>query len=81
MRYIALLLTNQKRVFLSSMRYRVLSSAKLQISHSWIKDSKSFIKILNKIGPNIDPCGTPTINSNHLLNDEPIRTQCFLLLR
>ena len=44
--------------------YRVVSSAKLQISVSFIKRSKSSIKTLKRIGPSIDPCGTPKIISN-----------------
>ena len=39
--------------------YIVVSSAKLQISVSWLKNIKSFIKSLNDIGPRIEPCGTP----------------------
>ena len=35
--------------------YEVVLSAKLQTSVSFIKRSKSFMKMLNKIGPNIDP--------------------------
>ena len=34
--------------------YKVVPSAKLQTSVSFIKRSKSFMKMLNKIGPNID---------------------------
>ena len=51
--------------------YRVVSSAKLQISLSFMKRSKSLIKTLKRIGPSIDRCGTPRIISNHSLKDEP----------
>ena len=36
----------------------VVSSAKLQTSVFLMKNIKSFMKRLNKIGPNIDICGT-----------------------
>ena len=35
----------------------VVSSAKLQTSVLLMKNIRSFMKILNKIGANIDPCG------------------------
>ena len=35
--------------------YKVVPSAKLQTSVSFMKRSKSFMKMLNKISPNIDP--------------------------
>ena len=37
----------------------VLSSAKLCKSDFVSHKNKSFIKMLNRIGPRIDPCGTP----------------------
>ena len=40
--------------------YIVLSSAKFASSSSLITKDESFIKIVNKIGPNIDPCGIPS---------------------
>ena len=58
--------------------YRVVSSAKLQISVSLMKRSKSLIKTLKRIGPSIDPCGTPKIISNHSLKDEPTIILCYL---
>ena len=58
--------------------YRVVSSAKLQISVSLMKRSKSLIKILKRIGPSIDPCGIPRIISNHSLKDKPTFTLCCL---
>ena len=39
------------------------------------------MKMLNKIGPNIDPGGTPRIISSHSLREEPIFTSCFLFDR
>ena len=39
--------------------YSVLSSAKLYISVFLKMSTKSFMNILNNIGPRIDPCGTP----------------------
>ena len=39
--------------------YRLLSSAKLQTSFSLRNKNISFMNLLNKIGPSIDPCGTP----------------------
>ena len=42
---------------------RVLSSAKLCIEATSMKKNKSLIERLNKIGPSIDPCGTPEIIS------------------
>ena len=52
--------------------YRVDSSAKLQITVSFMKRSKSLIKVLKRIGPSIDPCGNPRMISNHSLKDELI---------
>ena len=37
----------------------MLSSAKFASSTSFINRKRSFIKILNNIGPNIEPCATP----------------------
>ena len=56
--------------------HRVVSSAKLQISVSLMKRSKSLIKTLKRIDPSIDPCGIPRIISNHSLKDEPTYTIC-----
>ena len=61
--------------------YEVVSFAKLQTYVSFIKRSKSFMKLLNKVGPNIDPWGTPRIISNHSLREEPIFTCCYLFDR
>ena len=41
----------------------VLSSAKLKIIALEMKKNKSFIDMLDKMGPTIDPCGTPEIRS------------------
>ena len=48
--------------------YIVGSSAKLQTSVSLTESRRSFMKRLNKIGPNIDPCGTPLGISRYQLN-------------
>ena len=61
--------------------YRIVSSAKLQISVSFMKRSKLLIRTLKRIGPNIDPCGSPGIICNHLLKDEPTFTVCCRLER
>ena len=44
--------------------YIVLSSAKFASSASLIKKNKSFIKRLKRIGPRMDPWGTP--DKSHL---------------
>ena len=43
--------------------YRVALSAELQISVSFMKRNKSLIETLKRIGPSVDPCGTPMIIS------------------
>ena len=56
----------------TSHLYSVLSSsAKLLISFSFTKKSKSLMKMLNEIGPNTDPCGTPNKSSSQSLNMGP----------
>ena len=60
-----------------SQAYNVLSSAKLQMSDFKLQKNRSFMNILNKIGPRIEPCGTPSIIFNHSLIDDPIRTRIF----
>ena len=52
----------------------VVSSAKLQTSVFLMKNTKLFIKKLNKIGPNIDPCLTFLKISRYELNVAPIFT-------
>ena len=47
--------------------YKVLSSAKFQISDCSIIMSISLINILNKSGSNIDPCGIPRLIFDHIL--------------
>ena len=37
----------------------VVSSEKLQTSVSLMKNIKSFRKILNRVGPKVEPCGKP----------------------
>ena len=49
----------------------VISPAKLQTSFFLMKNTKSFMKRLNKIGANIDPCGT-----RYKLKVVPIFTRC-----
>ena len=44
---------------LSAVADIVLSSAKLKRSDNFNVESRSLRNILNNIGPNIDPCGTP----------------------
>ena len=51
--------------------YRVVSSTKIQI----------LIKTLKRTGPSIDPCGAPSIISNHSLKDEPTLTPCCMKVR
>ena len=46
--------------------YKVLSSAKLQISDFSMTKNRSFINMLNK-GPSIEPCGIPCLISDHSL--------------
>ena len=41
------------------------------------KKNKSFIKILKRMGPNIEPWGTPDIISLKELYEPFIRTDCF----
>ena len=48
---------------------RVLSSAKLRAEATNIKWKKSLKKMLNKIGPTIEPCGTPDIISSRVLRN------------
>ena len=47
----------------SPQAHRVLSSAKLCIEAISMKKNKSLMERLNKIGPSIEPCGTPEIIS------------------
>ena len=47
--------------------YKVLSSAKLQISDFSMTKNKSFINMLNNKGPSMEPCGIPCLISDHLL--------------
>ena len=51
-----------------------------KVTDIWLFYGKKQIieKILKSIGPNIDPCGTPRIISNHSLKDEPTFTRCCL---
>ena len=47
----------------SAQANRVLSSAKLCIETISMKKNKPLIERVKKIGPGIEPCGTPEINS------------------
>ena len=53
----------------------VVSSTKWQTSVFFIKNIKSFMKRLNKIGPNINPGGTFLIVSRWELKVAPIFTR------
>ena len=53
----------------------VVSSAKLQTSVFLMKKIRSFMKRLNKIGPNIDPFGTFLRISRYELKAAPIFTR------
>ena len=55
----------------------VLSSAKLCISDIVSYKNKPFIKMLNRIGPSIEPCGTPESIVLKKLNILLIFTLCF----
>ena len=57
---------------------KVLSSAKLWTDTLHRKKKKSLKKILNKIGPTIEPCGTPDFIVWKLLFMLLIFTHCFL---
>ena len=59
----------------------VLSSAKLKKLDNSSIESRSSRNILNNIGPNIDPCGTPDSNVRKLLKALLIFYFCFLRLR
>ena len=59
----------------------VLSSAKLKRSDNFNVESRSLRNILNNIGPNIDPCGTPDSNVRKSLKKLLTFTFCFLRLR
>ena len=50
----------KKKKSLDNLNYHttVVSSAKLETSAFLMKNIKSFMKSLKKIGPNIDSCGT-----------------------
>ena len=57
--------------------YKVLSSAKLQMSVFSINIMRSLIKLLNMRGPRIELWGIPVKISIHLLIADPIFTLCF----
>ena len=40
----------------------MLSSAEFANLALFIERNNSFMKMLNKIGPNIEPCGTPDVS-------------------
>ena len=61
--------------------YSVLSSAKLQTFDFVMKKNKSFMIILKRIGPRIQPCSTPVFMSHHELKDKRIFVLCFRLVR
>ena len=59
----------------------VLSSVKLKRSDNFNVESRSLRNMLNNIGPNIDPCGTPDSNVRKSLKKLLTFTFCFLHLR
>ena len=58
--------------------HKLVPSTKLQMSVSFIKRIEEFMKILNKIGPNTGPWGTPGIISSYSLRKEPFFICYFL---
>ena len=58
-----------------------LSSAKLKRSANFNVESRSLRNILNNIGPNIDPCGTPDSNVTKSIKKLLTFTFYFLRLR
>ena len=58
-----------------------LSSAKLKKSDNFSVESRSLRNILNNIGPNIDPSGTPDSHVRKSLKKLLIFTFYFLRLR
>ena len=59
----------------------MLSSAKIQTSDIVMEKNESFMKVLKRKGPMIDPCGTPVLISHDELKDEPIFILCFRFVR
>ena len=57
--------------------YKVLSSAKMQMSVFSMNIMRSLIKILNMRGARIEPWGIPVKISIHSLIADPIFTLCF----
>ena len=57
--------------------YKLLSSAKLQMSDFSINIMRSLMKILNMRGPRIEPLGIPVKVSIHSLIADPIFTFAF----
>ena len=47
-----------------SVLYRVVSSAKIMNLNTVLEWIMSFIYMINRRGPKIEPCGTPTVMSN-----------------
>ena len=64
---------------LSAVADIVLSSTKLKRLDNFNVESRSLRNILNNIGPNIDPCGTPDSNARKSL--KKLLTFTFCLLR
>ena len=61
-------------------KYKVLLSAKLQLSDFSMTKYRSFINMLNNKGHGMEPCGIPCLISDHLLQDEPTFVCCLLEL-
>ena len=57
-----------------AVNYKVLSSAKFERFALFMNKKRSFIKKLNRQGPNTEPCGTPigtglhSLKADHYLN-------------
>ena len=63
-------------LFLAS--YILLPSRTFASSMSCLNKNKSFMKILNKTGPSVEPCGTPEKSTWKTLSASFIFKSCFL---
>ena len=59
----------------------MLSSAKFASLALFIKRNKQFMKMLNKIGANYEPYGTPDNRILKILSASFILTPCYLLFK
>ena len=69
---------SSKLVIFLEVAYKVLSSAVLARLAFFMNKNKSFLNKLNRIEPNIEPCGTPETNIFNRLLMLFILTFCFL---